>query len=198
VAELIQRPDLTFRLQQYLGLREARPLRHLAAEVSPVVVIGDVREVADEKVIERPCSGVIYSLTSDFFGSHVAVTLTNPAGSGVVVRVHEIEIGSLGAYAPANLRIEPAAPIGGPVADLAFRDDDNAGRRPAAILSADNTVIYPGPVHYVLQPSTGRNWKTGWTLVQGMQVRLDSFEQSGAGSSQQFAFMWTESTVRAS
>lgn len=188
---LIQRPDLIFRLQQFMGLRHGDVVPRLSDTVSPVVLMGDVREVADEKVVARPCSGTISGFT-DIVGFHVACILTNPTGSGVVVRVHEIEFN----LAPCLVTLQ--ANVSGGV-NGAFRDFDVPGPIPRALIGQFLQATYPAAPHAVLYPLLpGRNWQTGWTLYPGHRLLLDSREDSGAGTLQDFTFWWTESTLRSS
>jgi hypothetical protein len=194
-AELIQRPDITFRVQQFLGLREARPLRHLAEQVQPCIIIGDVREVADEKVITRPCGGALLGQSS-FAGSHFTIGLANPAGSGVVIRLEAIEFNGAN---PLSVVLEVPTVTGlGAVADVSFRDLAVSGAKPRAQLGGTEGLGFPAPIHGFIQPAPQGRAGFTWTIFPGCQLRLDSFDVSGSGQQQFYGLLWTESTMRSS
>jgi hypothetical protein len=190
-------------LQQFLGLRQLAVAPYLQDGVQAVVIMGDVREVADEKVIERPCAGRALA-GSGFPGEHVVWTLTNPTGSGVVLRVHEIEHGAVsGTAATASVGIrheQDGTSVGFPFPDMhIFRDRLATGPVPRGLVSANPTLAAPPDPHFVMfHPSWGRAWRTGWTLYPGNRLRLDSREAGGAGPEEEVSFLWTESTLRSS
>lgn len=189
----IQRPDIIHRLQQFLGLRQWSVVPHLMDGVQAVVIMGDVREVADEKVVARPCAGV-QQLFSDIAGFHVQWTFSNPAGSGVVARLHELE------FDLAGVRIVLQQAVTAGIAPTAFRDFAGAvsDAVPRIQLNQIVTGAYPSPFHYLAFPGRGRNWGTGWTVHPGHRLLVDSLEVAGIGTLLTCSFLWTESTLGSS
>jgi hypothetical protein len=141
---------------------------------------------------------------SGFAGEHVVWTLANPTGSGVVIRVHEIEHGAAqGAAATAQVGIRLEADgtsIGFPFPDAhVFRDRLAVGPIPRGLVSALPVMAAPPEAHYLMfHPSWGRAWGAGWTLYPGNRLRLDSREVGGVGPEEEVSFFWTESTMRSS
>jgi hypothetical protein len=206
--ELIQRPDLVHRVQQFLGLREASVLPHLSREVHAVIVMGDVREVADEKVLVRPCAG--FAEQDDIpVNNHFAASLENPAGSGVVLRVESVECNLAGAL--VTLQPTPTV-LTSQSQDLGFRNRQDSTSRPAAVINQDFMIGgYPGSRQYVLdfRPTAGGGVGGGlsvgadlaaWTIFPGFELRCDSLRTTAVavGTFIRFMFLWTEATLRSS
>ena len=185
----IQRPDIIHRLQQFLGLRQWSVVPHLVDGVQAVVIMGDVREVADEKVISRPCAATLQIL-ADIPGLHASATIANPLGSGVVVRINAIEI----SQPPATLTLQVGGIALGP-GGAAFRDLPALGPIPRAQVAGDLSAV-TGQQHYAVLSTGLREWGTGWTLHPGVLLRIDWEDISGLGLLHRLSLMWTESTLR--
>jgi hypothetical protein len=202
---LIQRPDLLFRLQQFLGLKQGTVQPTLVPGLTAVVIVGDVREVSDERVIARPCAG--YALvTPDVAGGHNEWELRNPPNSGVTLRVQEIvfETADLGMWLEATT----TDLSGGSVTQ--FRDFRIAPspQKPSAVFSSEQhfgaigpvtfrQFVVPGPVEIANSgfPRTAGSPQpaTGWTIYPGMALRMASYTLADPRP-QSVSILWTETS----
>jgi hypothetical protein len=143
---LIQRPDLILRLQQFTGLRQAHVTPALAETIQPVIIAGDIR---DEK-IPRPTTLQFWNSASAGAGGaglFARVQLRNPAGSNTLITVREMRLQGGGGAAHTFDMILFASALDLAVASLTA-GQLRAGRlgidplaiRPKGIVSADGNV----------------------------------------------------------
>ena len=87
---LIQNPSLIYRLQRYLGLRQAHVIPTLNEGLQAIVIVGDARdyERGTEK-IERPVSG--YTTLGNSGVDNPWHRLANPIGSGTIIRLQGLK-----------------------------------------------------------------------------------------------------------
>lgn len=190
---LIQRPDIIHRLQQFLGLRQASVVPHLLEGVQAVVIMGDVREAADQKKIVRPCAGSA-PMTSESILNHAAVQLANPVGSLVTISVEQILIDKFA----AQLTFQITAASLGLDATVTLRDRRDIRSKPQGQLTAAQSGVYPAPHTMLFPNSDGVQGRVGWTLHPGTSIRIDSVDESGSAARQDAAFLWEESPIGAS
>ena len=124
---LIQRPEIMLRLQQWLGVRQAHITPTLSEHLQAVVIVGDVRESPDERTYIRPVQSVIVG--SPTIGQFYNARLRNPASSGVNIRVTEVRCYSLTSAAGNRFGLELGVfPDGASAFGLSdFRRDRVAG-----------------------------------------------------------------------
>lgn len=191
---VIQRPDVIHRLQQFLGLRQLPVVPHLRDGVQAVIIMGDVREVADQKKLSRPCAGS-GPMTSEALGVHTAAQLANPPGSGVVIFVEQILIDVYAAQLTYQIT-GSSLPIAG---TMTLRDRQDIRSKPRATLTFDVGVgAYPAPHTMLFPNSDGVQGRMGWTLHPGTSIRIDSVDESGVASRHDCAFLWEETPIGAS
>jgi hypothetical protein len=91
---LIQAPEVLLRLARYLGLRQAHTAPTLNEGVQPVVIIGDVSK-APTTAVFATYRQKIETITA---GANVFMqaVLANPAGSGVLLRLISVDVGTNG------------------------------------------------------------------------------------------------------
>ena len=88
---LINRPDLIHRLQQFFGIHQLSVTPQLGPQIQPVVVVGDLQTMRGQRptpfhpVEVAPCMLRRAVLAS--VGNFSIVRMRNPIGSGVVARV---------------------------------------------------------------------------------------------------------------
>lgn len=198
---LVQRPDLTHRLQQYLGVRQLQVLPRLLDGIQAVVIYGDCREESREKVVERPCAG----FTGLFQGLDVPECyLRNPVNSGVVIRTQLLAFTSTEIYLELIAKTTDGAQVG----ITEFRDAPSAtaitGQLPAGRVSADEvpsldaqvpffvggltTARHPSPSGFGSPSPT-----TGWVIYPGMALRGSI---GPASAPLGMSALWTECALR--
>lgn len=96
---LIQRPDLLYRLQQFLGLRQAHVVPVCSETLQPVVIVGDIRDEETGKkggTTAAPYKGRVWANLAASAANYSRAKLRNPAGSKRIVRVRNIVLTSTG------------------------------------------------------------------------------------------------------
>ena len=200
---LIQRPDLTLRLQQMLGLRQAHITPSLAETVQAVVIMGDVRDTGGERQIVRPAWGGVE--IGPAVGLFPRVALHNPAGSKSIITVRSIRI------------VNRFAAVAGEIFSLGLRGPSFAGfgtpptfppefRHSRAIdpLSTGQVNVPAGlltrelnagtlPESFVIIPPAGEmaELSVDVVLLPGWGVAING-EQSTATSALRSSWIWEE------
>lgn len=97
---LIQRPDLNDRLVRALGIRERAPAPNLSPEVQAVILLEDLTTSSPfQRSLMRECAGI--GTAGPVAGQYSAIVVSNPAGSGSVIRIDSIT-----AWASAATRLQ--------------------------------------------------------------------------------------------
>lgn len=197
MGDLIQRPDLIYRLQQFLGLRHRQVAPRIADELVPVVIMGDVREVGTEKAISRPCVGIA-EVDDSAAGTHMVAVLRNPAGSNVVLRTESVEVREpTSPGSGARVLLQPISFVNGNMGAF-FRNLVALGPLPVGEIDFQaNVIAFPTAQAFIDNP---RTMVIPWTIYPGFELRVDSMKTTatGVGVFVRFWFAWTESTVGAS
>lgn len=114
---VIQRPELITRLQQFFGIRQAHVTPSLGVSVQPVVIVGDLEKQSATRVVHGQTVGIAHAAGTAFcapgVGALCKVLLRNPAGSRHVLRLSLFEI--ISGNATGNFRAQLSGP---PIGDF--------------------------------------------------------------------------------
>ncbi|HEV8266065.1 MAG TPA: hypothetical protein VGQ06_14040 [Gemmatimonadales bacterium] len=90
---LIQRPDLILRLQQMLGIRQAHVTPTLAETVTPVVLIGDIRDEATAPQASVTARyAVCLTVIAGGVGAFSQMQIRSPVGSPDLLTIEKIRV----------------------------------------------------------------------------------------------------------
>jgi len=184
---LIQRPDLMLRLQQFFGLRQRTVVPTLGSVINPVVLVADLTQLRGLRSERGTTSRVVrcggFMLTGQGIGLFTRALFRNPGGSDRVYRIRQISVEDVtsGGAVSHGFILQQTSNLANlqntSILDTTFKPVDWAGvvNLASALMSWDTNAV-------------GIAMQTWRQVATGLETRADVEEIAVLGENDAIAF----------